>query len=190
MFDKKKLEDFTTHYLQQVSTTPVGLLTLEQAEHTYGGLIDVIGYHNRLYYISSQPIIADGQYDSLFKYLQDIETRFPEIIRDDSPTQRLTYQLQDSFHQAIHPTPLLSLENSYNAEDLLAWDESITKLLAKEEISGHTFICEPKYDGISVELVYENGMLIQAITRGDGYVGEDITNNLKTLFSIPIRLKA
>jgi DNA ligase (NAD+) len=120
-----------------------------------------------LYYIKSQTIIADAQYDALFLYLKEIETLQPDIIHADSPTQKLIYQLQDEFLQSQHLIPLLSLENSYNAQDLAYWNESLQKLYAKGNIEQYSFICQPKYDGISIELVYENGALVNAITRGD-----------------------
>ena len=190
MFDQKKLQDFTDKYLKRVATKPVSWLTQKEIKQAYESLIEIIGYHNWLYYIKSQTIIADSQYDALFAYLKEIETLQPEMILPDSPTQKLTYQLQDEFLQAQHHIPLLSLENSYNAQDLADWNDSLQKLLAKEEITQYSYICQPKYDGISIELVYQNGAFTQAITRGDWYVWEDITQNIKTLFSIPMVLKA
>jgi DNA ligase (NAD+) len=190
MFDQKKLHDFTNKYLERVATKPVSSLIQKEIEQAYESLIEIIGYHNWLYYITSQTVIADVQYDALFAYIKEIETLQPDIIHPDSPTQKLTYQLQDEFFQAQHKIPLLSLENSYNAKDLADWNESLQKLYAKEQIDQYSFICQPKYDGVSIELVYEHGALTQAITRGDGYVGEDITQNIKTLFSIPMVLKA
>ena len=115
MFDHKKMQDFTDKYLEWVQNKPISSLTEKEIEQCYMTLIDLIGYHNWLYYISSQPIIADGQYDMLYKYIVELEKAHPEIIRTDSPTQRLTNQLQESFSQAQHVIPLLSLENSYNA---------------------------------------------------------------------------
>jgi DNA ligase (NAD+) len=167
MFDQKKLEDFTNKYLERVSHKPVSSLTQKEIQQAYESLIEIIGYHNWLYYITSHTIISDGQYDSLFAYLKEIETLQPDNIHPDSPTQKLTYQLQDEFFQAQHKIPLLSLENSYNAKDLADWNESLKKLYAKETIDQYSFICQPKYDGVSIELVYEHGVLTQAITRGD-----------------------
>jgi DNA ligase (NAD+) len=118
MFDQKKMQDFTDKYLQRVKDKPVSSLKPKEIATCYTSIIEVIGYHNWLYYIKSQPIIGDGQYDQLFEYLREIEALHPDIISPDSPTQRLSYQLQDEFTQAQHPIPLLSLENSYNAQDL------------------------------------------------------------------------
>lgn len=165
MFDQKRLQDFTDKYLKRVDTKPVSSLTQKEIEQAYESLIEIIGYHNWLYYIKSQTIIADVQYDALFAYVKEIEALQPDIIHADSPTQKLTYQLQEEFLQAQHRIPLLSLENSYNAQDLADWNESLQKLYAKENIDQYSFICQPKYDGISIELVYENGSLTQAITR-------------------------
>lgn len=190
MFDQKKMQDFTDKYLKRVHNKPVSLLSEKEAEQAYESLIEILSYHNWLYYIKSQPIIADGQYDELFSYLKSIESTYPDKINPDSPSQRLTYQLQDEFFQAQHKIPLLSLENSYNALDLADRNESLQKLFAKEHITSQWFICQPKYDGISIELVYDQWILTQAITRGDGYVWEDITQNVKTLFSVPTKLKA
>lgn len=214
MFDTKKMQDFTDYYLQWVASKPAFSLSPDEAKQAYNSLIEVLGYHNWLYYIKSQSIIADQQYDSLFAYMVQIEEKYPDLVSPDSPTQRLTYQLQDEFFQAQHKTSLLSLENSYNATDLADWSDSITKILTKyfagqqvdtvdstsedivdisEETKNHgpefSFICQPKYDGISIELIYENNELKQAITRGDGYVWEDITQNIKTILSIPMKLK-
>ncbi len=204
MFDHKKLQDFTNKYLAWVQEKPVSSLTEKEVAQSYITLIELIGYHNWLYYITSQPIISDGQYDMLYNYILKIEKEHPDVIRDDSPTQRLINQIQEWFSQASHPIPLLSLENSYNAQDLASWSESVQKILnkvsqgdEKEEwdkevitIPSFSFFCQPKYDGISIELVYEHGVLTKAITRGDGYVGEDITANARTLFSIPTMLKS
>lgn len=190
------LQAETKRYLEYTQKHPIASLTEEEFYAIYEDLIVLIGQHNKLYYIESSPIISDAQYDELFAYLKNAESTFPHMVRSDSPTQRLTYQLQENFVQAEHIVPLLSLENSYNAEDLKAWDESIQKLITKARnanedttIPNITYTCEPKYDGISIELIYERGQFVQAITRGDGYVGEDITENVKTLLSVPFFLK-
>lgn len=189
-----ELSQETEKYLNFISSHPVASLQEKQFSDIYQDLINILGQHNKLYYIDSTPIISDSQYDELFAYLKSAEEMFPHIIRSDSPTQRLTYQLQENFQQAEHIIPLLSLENSYNGDDLTAWDESIKRLYNKQkeqEPTSHeiTYVCEPKYDGISIELIYKNGEYVQAITRGDGYIGEDITENVKTLLSVPFYLK-
>lgn len=131
MFDTKKREDFTTKYLEVCKSKPVSTISQEEAIQLYPVLIQLIGYHNRQYYIKSTPTISDSQYDMIFQYLKDMERTFPDIVRQDSPTQRLVYQLQTDFTQAHHKTPLLSLENSYNAHDLIARNDTLQKLVQK-----------------------------------------------------------
>lgn len=180
----------TKHYLDYIGDHPIANLTEEEFSRIYEDLITLIGQHNKLYYIDSAPVVSDSQYDELFAYLRAAEEIFPHLVRSDSPTQRLTYQLQDNFAQAEHVVPLLSLENSYNAEDLKDWDESLQKLVTKSQTTEViTYTAEPKYDGISIELIYEKGQFTQAITRGDGYIGEDITENVKTILSVPYYLQ-
>ncbi len=125
------LQQQTKNYLDYIQSHPIVSLTEEEFSRIYEDLIALIGQHNKLYYIDSMPVTSDKQYDELFSYLKLAEETFPHMMRGDSPTQRLTYQLQDNFAQAEHPVPLLSLENSYNAEDLKDWDESLQKLVLK-----------------------------------------------------------
>lgn len=155
----------------------------------YLDLIDKILYYNDLYYNQSISEISDEEYDRLFGLLQEMETLHPEWIISSSPTQGLYSQLgkQSEFRKANHKKPLLSLDNTYNAEDIQDRYESIMRLLGKagQATDMMEFLIEPKYDGISVELVYKEGKFTQAITRGDGYVGEDITANAMVIDSIP-----
>jgi len=157
----------------------------EDMSDFYMQLIDCIVDHNHLYYIENNPIISDKEYDELFSYLKKIEEHFPQIITSNSPTQTLIGQVSEWFIQAKHDTKLLSLENTYNAQDLKDWEERIKKILDQQEIS---YTIEPKFDGLSVELVYEKWIFKQAITRGDGRVGEDVTVNVQTIKNIPKRL--
>ncbi|MCF7834654.1 NAD-dependent DNA ligase LigA [Candidatus Gracilibacteria bacterium] len=166
----------------------------------YQKSIDCITDHNHLYYIENNPIVSDKEYDELFDYLKKIEEYFPHLISGNSPTQTLIGQIAEGFRQASHTSKLLSLENTYNSQDLIDRDERIRKNLNKPVILSETknpvnieekkitYSIEPKFDGISVELIYKNGKLHQAITRGDGLVGEDITNNVKTIKNIPSKL--
>ncbi|UFX83317.1 NAD-dependent DNA ligase LigA [Candidatus Absconditicoccus praedator] len=174
------LEKLTQKFLKLNSPQEI-----EDVDNSYHDLIDVLVYHNNLYYIYSNPTISDYQYDQLFDLLKKIEETNPQIISPNSPTQRLVGQIQDSFKTAEHETPMLSLENSYNAQDLLDKDEFIAKRVEEK----YTYSLEPKFDGSSVELVYENGKLSKAITRGDGYTGEDITENVKMIDTVPLYLK-
>lgn len=176
-----------TQQLQQISTlTPNEIKNIAEV---YQQLIDCITEHNHLYYIKAQPIISDNEYDELFAFLQKIEDEYPYLISSNSPSQSLIGQIAERFEKADHTTPLLSLENSYNTKDLLTFDERVQKILNKEGIYDYKYRIEPKYDGISVELIYQKGELTQAITRGDGYTGEDITTNVQTIRNIPKSLK-
>lgn len=179
-----------TQVMQEFIRTHVDLEALGQSEaaSVYQELIDVVLEHNHRYYIDAKPIISDGEYDELFAYLKKIEKYFPFLISGNSPTQSLIGQLAEGFEKAEHRFPLLSLENSYDAEDLRKWDQRIRKILEKESVSQFSYLLEPKFDGLSVELIYQNGMLVQAITRGDGKVGEDITQNIKTIKNLPQKL--
>ena len=162
----------------------------DELHKLYTDLIDCLVDHNHQYYVESSPIISDKEYDDLFAYLKKIEELHPEIISSNSPTQSLVGQVSDGFEQAKHTIKLASLENTYNAEDLIDRDERIRKILEKEWLSDNlTYIIEPKFDGISVELIYKDGKFHQAITRGDGRVWEDITTNVKTIKNIPQKLK-
>lgn len=193
----------STQSLQQyiISHPDFSTITENDIKDVYQQLIDCITDHNHLYYIENKPIIADKEYDDLFSYLKKIEEHFPHLISSNSPTQTLTGQVSDWFTQAKHTTPQLSLENSYNAQDLQDRDEFINKHLSKviarsdndvaiqnNEKIPYSYIIEPKFDGISVEVIYKDGYLHQAITRGDGITGDDITTNVKTIQNIPKKI--
>ena len=173
-----------TQYLQKLINTD-DLNKLQNIGEIYQELIDCITEHNRRYYLQNAPIISDFEYDQLFNFLKRIESEFPQLITSNSPTQALIWQVSEWFEKADHKTPLLSLENSYNTEDLKEFDERIQKALTKEWVYKYFYIVEPKYDGLSVELIYKNWKFIQAITRGDGYVWDDITTNVKMIDNIP-----
>lgn len=154
----------------------------------YQDFVDVLTDHNHCYYIEAKPIISDAEYDELFAYLKAIEEYFPHLISSVSPTQGLVAQLAEGFKKAEHTTPLLSLENSYNAEDIREWAQRVAKLAEKKGMLKRTYGLEAKFDGLSVEFRYQQGKLVQAITRGDGKIGEDITANVLMLRSIPKQL--
>ncbi len=145
-----------------------------------------INYHNRRYYVLDDPEIADAEYDRLFKRLLDLEHRYPDLVRSDSPTQRVGAEPLEAFSEVRHRLPMLSLENGSNDKDVRDFDERIKKFIKYN--SPFNYIVEPKIDGLAVELVYENSALLVASTRGDGYVGEDVTHNIKTILSIPLTL--
>lgn len=149
-------------------------------------LRQVITYHDYRYYVLNQPVISDYEYDRLFKLLKDIEGKHPQLITPDSPTQRIPSEITKTFPQVKHLTPMLSLDNSYNEDDLRDFDRRVRELTGVEVVE---YSVEPKFDGAGISLVYENDLFVRGATRGDGEVGEDITNNLKTIKTIPLSAK-
>lgn len=141
--------------------------------------------HNYRYYVLNQPVISDQEFDLLMHELQDLESRHPEMADPNSPTQRVGSDLQDGFRQVTHKYPMLSLSNTYSEQDIREWYESVKKGLAYEDFE---VCCEMKYDGLSISLTYVDGQLTQAVTRGDGVHGDDVTQNVKTIRSIPLVL--
>src|SRR5881227_2925393 len=149
-------------------------------------LRDEIRKHDRLYYEEAAPIISDREYDHLYKELIDLEMQFPDLITPDSPTQRVGGKPLKAFEQVAHLIPMLSLDNTYSEEEVKNFYARIQRLLPNEKIP---VVIEPKVDGVAVSLIYENGRLRQAATRGDGTVGDDITQNIRTIRSVPDRLR-
>jgi DNA ligase (NAD+) len=174
------------HHLNQLTEQLIKHTGHKPDKEKIEALRQVINYHDWRYYSLSQPVILDVDYDKLFKELRKLEEERPEFLTPDSPTQRVARGLTDDFKQVSHLVSMLSLDNSYNAEDVNAFDKSVKKLTGAEHIQ---YCVEPKFDGSSIALVYENDMLVRAATRGDGAVGEDITNNAKALASIPLSAK-
>ena len=146
-------------------------------------LKELLRFHEYRYYVLNDPLIADFEYDQLYKQLQHFESKHPDQITADSPTQRIGNSLNQSFQTVAHLVPMLSLDNSYNADDLNDFDRKARELSGSEMIS---YCIEPKFDGASISLIYENDQLVRAITRGDGVEGEEITNNVKQIRSIPL----
>jgi len=143
--------------------------------------------HNYRYYVSDDPVISDGEYDALLRELKSLETQHPELITPDSPTQRVGAAPLSKFESVPHRMPMLSLSNAMNTDELQAFDERVQKGLGiHDKIE---YIAEPKLDGLGVELVYENGVFVSGSTRGDGFTGEDITQNLRTIRSLPLKLR-
>src|SRR5499427_10054092 len=155
-----------------------------EAARRVAELREEIRKHDRLYYEKAAPIISDREYDRLYRELVDLETEFPELITPDSPTQRVGGKPLESFAQIQHRVPMLSLDNTYSEAEVANFYRRITKLLPNEKIP---VVIEPKADGVAVSLLYENGKLKYAATRGDGNTGDDITQNIKTMRSIPER---
>src|SRR5256714_6641914 len=142
--------------------------------------------HDRLYYEKAAPVISDREYDRLYKELVDLETQFPELITAESPTQRVGGKPLEAFAQIEHRVPMLSLDNTYSEEEVANFYRRITRLLPDEKIP---VVIEPKADGVAVSLLYDNGKLRYAATRGDGVVGDDITQNIRTIRTVPERLR-
>jgi DNA ligase (NAD+) len=145
--------------------------------------------HNYRYYILENPTISDAQYDRLLRELQTIESEYPTLITPDSPTQRVGASPATSFPEVQHEIPMLSLDNAFDEDDVRAFHRRICDRLGKEDDADIEYCCEPKLDGVAVSLRYEKGVLVQASTRGDGYKGEDITTNIRTIPSVPLHLR-
>lgn len=149
-------------------------------------LREEIRHHNYLYYVLDQPEISDAEYDALFRRLQELEAQHPELVTPDSPTQRVGAPPAEGFATVTHAVPMRSLSNAFDADELREFDRRVRKILDTDRV---TYVAEPKLDGLSVELVYRDGVLVQGSTRGDGVTGEDVTANLRTIKSIPLRLR-
>ena len=148
-------------------------------------LREEIRKHDYHYYVLNQPLISDAEYDRLFRELEELEEKYPQFVTPDSPTQRVGAPPAEEFRPVRHAIPMLSLQNCFSEEEFLEWDRRVRRLLGGEK---PVYICEPKLDGLSVELVYEDGVFTVGATRGDGYVGEDVTRNLRTIRQIPLKL--
>lgn len=144
-----------------------------------------LAYHNHRYYVLDRPEISDASYDALMKELQALEAAHPALVTPDSPTQRVGGQALERFTKITHRQQMLSLANVFDDQELTDFDERIVKAAGRGDVA---YVCEPKMDGLAIELVYEAGRFVQASTRGDGVIGEDVTANLKTLKSLPLRL--
>ncbi len=149
-------------------------------------LRESIREHIYRYNVLSDPIITDAEYDQLLRTLIDLENEHPELITPDSPTQRVGSDISSDLPKVAHPAPILSLSNAQNTDDVIAWRERIGKRLTPE--TKLDFVIEPKFDGLTVVLTYENGVLIQSATRGNGEVGDDVTANVRTIRTIPLRI--
>jgi len=176
MYHPSQIQDFkkiTKDYIKNLST--IELNTLK----------NVLKFHEYQYYVANEPFISDFEYDQLYQQLIALELAHPSLITADSPSQRVGNSLNNSFETVAHLVPMLSLENSYNAEDLIDFDRK-----AKEgaQLDLLEYCVEPKFDGASISLLYENDLLVRACTRGDGVAGEDITNNIKQIRSIPLSI--
>jgi len=146
-----------------------------------------INYHNYRYYVLADPLVSDAEYDALMDELRDLEAAYPELVVPDSPTQRVGAQPADGFVKVEHPAPILSLDKSTSGEEIRAWWERVSKFVPPDA-PPPAWVVEPKLDGLTVVLHYENGLFVLGATRGDGTVGEDVTNNLRTVRTLPLRI--
>jgi len=156
---------------------------LDKVKRRIEELRGVINHHNYRYYVLDSPEISDAEYDELMKELKQLEAEHPEFVTPDSPTQRIGAPPVEAFGVVEHPQPLLSLSNAFSYEELAAWHKRVSNLLGGRQFD---LVCEPKIDGLAVALTYVDGLLVTGATRGDGYRGEDITQNLRTIRSIPL----
>src|SRR5580704_257332 len=171
-----QLQKQTASLIALVKEKPVGKDRLEE-------LRDALRFHEYRYAILNDPLIADFEYDILYKELEKLEREYPELVSADSPTQRVASQLTKDFPTVEHLVPMLSLENSYNEADLLDWDRKARELTGLEVLD---YCIEPKFDGASISLVYENDRLLRGVTRGDGVAGDEITTNIRQIRSVPL----
>ncbi|RZD16423.1 MAG: NAD-dependent DNA ligase LigA [Candidatus Acididesulfobacter guangdongensis] len=151
-------------------------------------LTDEVNYHNYLYYVLEDPVISDFEFDKLLKELSILEEKYPEYARADSPTKRVGGEPIEKFSQITHRIPMLSLDNTYSKEDVIEFDLKVKRFLNLPADKDIEYECELKFDGLAIELIYENGLFTVGSTRGDGITGEDVTENLKTIKTIPLRL--
>lgn len=157
------------------------------AERRIQELRQVIDDHNHRYYVLDEPAVPDAEYDRLMRELQSLEAEHPQLVTPDSPTQRVGASGDNTFAEVVHRLPMLSLDNAFSDEEFRDFDRRVRDRLASDEPV--EYVCEPKLDGLAVSLHYEKGLLTQAATRGDGYTGEDITANIRTIESVPLRLR-
>ena len=155
-------------------------------QKTIQNLREELNLHNHNYYVLDNPTISDFEFDQKLKQLQELENQYPEFFDENSPTQRVGGTITKNFQTVVHDYRMYSLDNSYSADDLKDWETRIQKVLGNVPLQ---YTCELKYDGASISITYENGKLKRAVTRGDGFQGDDVTNNIKTIKSVPLKLK-
>jgi DNA ligase (NAD+) len=155
-------------------------------EKKIASLREQIRHHEYLYYVLDQPEISDAEFDKLMRQLKDLEAQHPEMLTPDSPSQRVGGKPREGFVKLAHSSPMLSLDNTYNEEELRDWERRVHELSGRSEVD---YVCELKLDGMSLALIYEDGKLTRGITRGDGSVGEDVTLNIRTVRSIPLSIE-
>jgi len=156
-----------------------------EIEARVGELREQVAYHRGRYFVEDAPEISDAEFDELYRELEQLEAEFPELVTPDSPTQQVGGAAASTFAPVEHVIPMLSLDNAFTLEDLLAWGKRIERQVSDPV----AFVCEPKMDGLAISLLYERGQLVRAATRGNGFTGEDVTANVRTIKSVPRKLK-
>ena len=173
-------------------------MSFSDVQEKYTKLRNEIEYHNNLYYNEDKPLISDMEYDALMRELKQLEQEYPELLKNEengesSPTEKIGGTASEKFSKVRHRVPMLSLSNTYNISEIEDFDKRIKKIILSENVKDHSkeleYILELKLDGLSISLIYENGVLVQAVTRGDGQVGEDVTENIMEITTIPKKLK-
>ena len=173
-------------------------MSFSDVQEKYTKLRNEIEYHNNLYYNEDKPLISDMEYDALMRELKQLEQEYPELLKNEkngesSPTEKIGGTASEKFSKVRHRVPMLSLSNTYNISEIEDFDKRIKKIILSENVKEHSkeleYILELKLDGLSISLIYENGVLVQAVTRGDGQVGEDVTENIMEIPTIPKKLK-
>lgn len=166
--------------------TPAQALTPEEGARLVASLREAIRHHDYLYHVEARPEISDGEYDRLFRRLQELEKAFPDLVTPDSPTQRVAGEPREDLPTLRHAAPMLSLDSTDQAAEVRRFDERVRKGLGGRPVQ---YVLEPKLDGVSLELVYEDGILVRAVTRGNGEEGEGVTDNVRTIPTVPLRLR-
>lgn len=182
MYSKEKTKELQKLTTELIKKEKAGSIIKKDVEQ----LRDILRYHEYRYYILNDPLVSDYEYDQLYKALEKIETENPNLITHDSPTQRVAKGLTKDFPTAQHLVPMLSLDNSYNSDDLIDFDRKARELTGLKEIE---YCVEPKFDGGSISLIYEDDMFVRGATRGDGVEGDEVTTNIKQIRSIPLSAK-
>ena len=173
-------------------------MSFSDVQEKYTKLRNEIEYHNNLYYNEDKPLISDMEYDALMRELKQLEQEYPELLKNEengesSPTEKIGGTASEKFSKVRHRVPMLSLSNTYNISEIEYFDKRIKKIILSENVKEHSkeleYILELKLDGLSISLIYENGVLVQAVTRGDGQIGEDVTENIMGIKTSPKKLK-
>ncbi|MFY0672165.1 MAG: NAD-dependent DNA ligase LigA [Bacteroidia bacterium] len=175
---------YSTEETRKLNDLTKGLLSKSHTAIDLDDLVEAMKFHEYRYYVLNEPLVSDFEYDQLYAALKKVESENPKLIKADSPTQRVSPDLIEGFETVAHTVPMLSLDNSYNAEDLNDFDKRLKERAEEEQIE---YVVEPKFDGSSIAIIYENDVLSRGATRGDGVEGEEVTTNVKTIQSVPFK---